>query len=58
MDVEGCGRLSVHDGSFVVAWFGCASWGVLVAGEVNVSYAVVKCGCAGRQKSLCGSYVT
>ncbi len=45
MDVEGCRRLSVHDGFIercVGLFFVCASWVVrLLAGEVNVSWVVV-----------------
>jgi hypothetical protein len=41
VDVEGCGRLSVHDGSLDVVWFCVCKLGCSLAGEVNVSYVVV-----------------
>ncbi len=33
MDVEGCGRLSVHDGLLDVAWFCLCKLGGSLAGE-------------------------
>jgi hypothetical protein len=60
--VEGCGRLSVHDGLLDVAWFCvCKLVGWFVGGGVNVSWVVVvrcKCECVGRPKDLCGSYLS
>ena len=41
MDVEGCGRVSVHDGLLDVAWFCVCKLGGSLAGEMNVSFAVV-----------------
>ncbi len=41
MDVEGCGRLSVHGGLLDVAWFCVWKLGGSVAGEMNVSFVVV-----------------
>ncbi len=49
MDVEGCGRLTVHDSLLVVAWLCeyklCGS----LAREVNVNFVVVVgASCVGR----------
>ncbi len=41
MDVEGCGRLSVHDGLLDVAWFRVCKLGGSLAGEMNGSWVVV-----------------
>ena len=40
-DVEGCGRLSAHDGLLGVAWVCECKLGGSLAGEVNVSLVVV-----------------
>ena len=40
-DVEGCRRLSAHDGLLEVAWFCEGKLGGSLAGEVNVSFVVV-----------------
>jgi hypothetical protein len=56
VDVERCGRLSVHDGLLNVAWF-CArkSGGSLVGDACTLYDGLRKCECVGRQKGLCGS---
>ncbi len=41
MDVDGCGRSSVHDGSLDVAWFCVCKLGSLLVGKMNVSFVVV-----------------
>ena len=41
MDVEGCGRLSVHDGLLGVVWFCVCKLGGSLTGEMNVSWVVV-----------------
>jgi hypothetical protein len=41
VDVEGCGRLSVHDGSLDVLWFCVCKLWWFVGGEVKVSFVVV-----------------
>jgi hypothetical protein len=40
-DVEGCGRLSAHDGLLEFAWFCECKLGSSLVGEVNVSFVVV-----------------
>ncbi len=40
-DVEGCGRLSVHNGSLDVAWFCVCKLGWFVGRGVIVSFVVV-----------------
>ena len=46
MDVEGCRRLSVHDGFLEVGWFCVCTLGGSLAREMNVSFVVVVCASA------------
>ncbi len=57
MGVEGCGRLSVHDGLLDLAWFCVCKLGCSLAGDkCKLSGGGwCKCECVGRQKGLCGS---
>ncbi len=55
-DVEGCGRLSVHDGLLDVAGL-CVQVGWFVGGGNECTFCGggwCKCECVGRQKGLCG----
>jgi hypothetical protein len=41
VDVEGCGRLTIHAGLLGVAWFCVCKLGGSLVGEMNVSWVVV-----------------
>ncbi len=55
MDVEGCGRVHVHDGLLEVAWCFCVCklGGSLAGDECKLGGGGWrKCECVGRQKGL------
>ncbi len=58
MDVEGCGRLGVHDDLLDVAWFCVCKLGGSLAGDeckLGGGGGWCKCKWVGRHKGLCGS---